>query len=179
MTDQKPTRKRAQCPQGHFLPTKTNGVWCRKDMCGGDTQAQVAVEKDGTLNLDKLAEVKSDPAEVARAERHTSVGLRKSLKGDEAVKWAQDKMVELLPEAVANVAWDLRYGTDKQRAEATDRVLKANGMDKREARQEGQQGLIILNLGQTTDSSLPWLQRLKPTPKAVADAVDVGEEDEE
>jgi hypothetical protein len=65
----------------------------------------------------------------------------------------------MLPEAVAQLQWDLRKGSDKVRSEAAERVLKANGMDKREASNEGRQPLIVVNIG--ADSKAPWLERLK------------------
>ncbi len=90
-----------------------------------------------------------------------ALGLPVGVKGDEARKWAEDKLVELLPEAVANVAWNLRHGDRKEKAEATDKILKANGLDRREA-PTATGGLIVLNLGgDAATEKVPWLQRLQ------------------
>lgn len=117
--------------------------------------------QEPTLDLDALA--KLSPSEAAFLTRSTLAKLPAGLEGDAAQKWAADKMIELLPEAVANVAFNLRHGTDKQRDEATDRVLKANGMDKRDAPQQ-QGGLIILNLNMAAQK-VPWLERMQPKVK--------------
>jgi hypothetical protein len=108
------------------------------------------------LDLDALAKV--EPEEQAFHQRATLSQMPKGLIGDAAIEWAQKKLVDLLPEAVASVQWDLRYGTDKVRSEAADKVLRANGLDKREASQGGG-GLIVLNIG-TEASKIPWLERL-------------------
>jgi len=118
-----------------------------------------AVYGPSELNLDVMAA--TPPADVAFEQRKQLAKLPDGLKGDEALKWAQEKMVDLLPEAVANIAHDLRYGTDRQREAATDRVLRANGMDKRDANAGmGGQGLIVLNLNQGAET-VPWLQRMQ------------------
>ena len=109
------------------------------------------------MDLDALARL--SPSEAAFQTRALMARLPAGLEGDEAKKWAEEKMAQLLPEAIANVAYNLRHGTDKQRDEATDRVLKANGMDKRDAPAQ-QGGLIILNLG-TQAEKIPWLARLQ------------------
>ena len=111
------------------------------------------------LDLDELA--KLDPKEAAFLNRAHLSQLPKKLTGDEATKWSTDKLVELLPEAVASVAYDLRYGTDKVRAEAADKVLRANGLDKREAKEADRGGMIVLNIGNA--EGVPWLQRLNTT----------------
>lgn len=187
--ESQPQRKKAYCPGGHAIPHQVAGKgYCSKKRCIEQPEltpgAEVWSERGGhgeqVINLDKLKEV--DPRDHGRLERAAQVGLKKTLKGDDALRWAQDKMVELLPEAVANVAWDMRYGTDKQRTEATDKVLRANGMDKKDANQQGQSGLIILQLGAGSDAgNIPWLSRMKPSPKAVAEATGVRkpEDDEE
>ena len=110
------------------------------------------------LDLDALARL--SPAEAAFESRRELAKLPAGLEGEAATTWAQNKLVELLPEAVASVAHDLRYGNDKVRAEAADKVLRANGLDKREA-SPGGGGLIVLNLG-SAGAEIPWLQRMAP-----------------
>lgn len=127
------------------------------------------------LNLDILAV--TPPADVAFQARKQLANMPDGLKGDAALKWSQEKMIDLLPEAVANIAHDLRYGSDKQREAATDRVLRANGMDKRDANAGmGGQGLIVLNLGNGGGESIPWLQRMQAPKLATPVASEEAEE---
>lgn len=142
------------CPNGHKVRSKFSGRMCSSISCGKDRAAKLKAEREAAGDFGPLA-VKDHPF----LERAKLSKLPKSLKGDEATKWAQDKLVELLPEAVASVAYDLRYGDDKRRSEATDKVLRANGMDKRDA-PSNQGGLIVLNLGQAETGKVPWLQRM-------------------
>jgi hypothetical protein len=83
-------------------------------------------------------------------------------KDEAAIKaWTDRKAVELLPTVIADLAFDLKYGTDKQRAEARDRVLDMHGLRKREAA-AGNHATIVLNLGDGSKSltaKLPWLSR--------------------
>lgn len=142
------------CPKGHPTGTRYGQSACGVRRCGEDSEALYGPNR---VDLDALAQV--SPADAAFETRAQLARLPKNLKGDEATKWASDKLVELLPEAVASVAYDLRYGTDKVRGEAADKVLRANGLDKREA-QGGGGGLIVLNLSPQAEA-IPWLKRMK------------------
>lgn len=149
MTDEKPKKL---CPKGHPVGTRYGKQACGVRRCGEDSQALY-----GPVVHDQRAIEKLTPEDAAFAARKQLAALPEGLKGDEATQWAQAKLVDLLPEAVASVAYDLRYGTDKVRAEAADKILRANGVDKREASQGGG-GLIVLNINGT--SNIPWLERL-------------------
>jgi hypothetical protein len=126
---------------GHKVRSKFGGKMCSGISCGKDRADKIKAERVALGALVKVAE-RDRPYD----DRRRLAKLPEGLKGDEATKWAQEKLIELLPEAVASVAFDLRYGTDKQRETATDRVLKANGLDRRDA-PSAQGGLIVLNLG--------------------------------
>lgn len=156
MTDPAAPKPKRQCPKGHAVRKAFGKFYCSSALCGEDLQAMAG----GSKQVDEAALAKRDPAEVEAEARLTMAKVPANLKGDEAVRWSQEKMVELLPEAVANIAWNLRFGTAKERAEATDRVLRANGMDKRD---QGVQsgGLIVLNLG-NSNTEVPWLKRVQP-----------------
>ena len=152
-----PESAKPTCPKGHPLRTRYGRHQCAKAKCGEDKQAEAGGHK---IDLDAI---EADPQAAQAEQRMTLAQVPKGLKGDEAVKWSQEKMMDLLPRAVANIAWDLQYGTDKQKAEATDRVLRANGMDRRDAGQASDRGLIVLNIGtDPTVQNIPWLQRVKP-----------------
>lgn len=156
------------CPNGHKVRSKFGGKMCSGISCGKDRADKIKAERVALGALVKVAE-RDRPYD----DRRRLAKLPEGLKGDEATKWAQEKLIELLPEAVASVAFDLRYGTDKQRETATDRVLKANGLDRRDAPSATQGGLIVLNLGQGPQAEkVPWLQRMTnavlPSPATVA-----------
>ena len=152
MTGELPAKPKKLCPKGHPQGTRIKGGTCGVRRCGEDTAALMPA----VLDADALA--KMNPADREFHSRAVLAQLPQNLTGDAATEWAQKKLVDLLPEAVASLQWDLRYGSPKVRSEAADKVLRANGLDKREASQGGG-GLIILNLSQT-DSNIPWLERL-------------------
>lgn len=150
------------CPKGHPTGTSFEGQRCNTRKCGEDKlrEKKLHINK-GALDLDSLSKV--DPKDAAHEQRMELVNKPRGLKAEDARGWAEGKLQELLPEAVANIAWDLRYGEQRARSEATDRVLRANGMDKREAGNVGQGGMIVLNIGTGgggADMKIPWLQRV-------------------
>lgn len=148
-----PTHTKKLCPKGHPVGSKNGGGTCGQRRCGADTAALM-----GPAKLDAKELVKVPEEDRPFESRAALVGLPKDLTGEAATDWAKAKLVDLLPEAVASLQWDLRYGTDKVRAEAADKVLRANGLDKREAAPTGG-GLIVLNIG-TESTKVPWLERM-------------------
>ena len=152
MPEETPTKPKKLCPKGHPSGTRTGGGTCGVRRCGEDSAALMPAK------LDEDALAKIAPEEQAFHTRATLAKLPKDLAGEAATEWATKKLVDLLPEAVASLAWDLRYGTDKVRSEAADKVLRANGLDKREA-SPGGGGLIVLNIGSEV-AKVPWLERM-------------------
>lgn len=150
--DQKPPKPPKLCPKGHPTGTKVGKFRCGVGRCAHESAAMYGPEKHDTA-IEKLPQ-----EEQEFLARKQLAALPEGLKGEQATQWAQEKLVDLLPEAVASLAYDLRYGTPKVRSEAADKVLRANGLDKREAR-EGGGGLIVLNIG-TGATGIPWLERL-------------------
>lgn len=151
MTEEKPKKL---CPKGHTTGTKFGKFPCGVKRCGEESQALYG----GEVKTDLTALAKMSPEDQEFAARRQLAKLPDGLTGEAATQWAQEKLVDLLPEAVASLAYDLRYGAPKVRAEAADKVLRANGVDRREAAVGGG-GLIVLNIG-TGGSNLPWLERL-------------------
>ena len=89
-------------------------------------------------------------------------GSRVADKSEADIKvWADRKSLELLPIALAEVNFNLKFGNDKQRAEATNQVLDMHGLRRREAA-AGQHATIVLNIGggkEALTDALPWLKR--------------------
>lgn len=153
------------CPRGHKLLTLFGGRKCLARRCAEQAreEALAAPPPKRAASLTPAERGEVGEGEKAFSRRAKLSQLPVGLKGEEATKWAQDKLVALLPEAVASVAYDLRYGTDRERSAAADRVLAASGLDKREAAKTGGQGLIVLNIN-TGGESIPWLQRMYTKP---------------
>ena len=150
------TKPKRLCPKGHVVGTYNGGAKCGSKRCGVDTAAMQGSTK---LDEDALALVREEDKPFIQ--RSQLAAMPKGLAGDAAKDWAQAKLVDLLPEAVASLQWDLRYGNPKVRAEAAEKVLRANGLEKREAAPTGG-GLIVLNIGTGggQGSGVPWLERM-------------------
>jgi hypothetical protein len=101
------------------------------------------------------------------AARLSALGTPTGLQGVEAEKWADSKLVEMLPLAVAEVEYQLKFGDDAQREKAAGKVLDATGRGKKE--QQGNSAPTIILVGAGTGGALnyPWMKRATP---AVLDA---------
>jgi hypothetical protein len=143
------------CPKGHQAGTAFGGGF----RCSGRSCGQIR-SAERFLNPKPAALPQQMPAEEMEIQKRFKLAqLPAGGEVADPIEWAKDKLAKMLPEAVAQLQWDLRKGSDKVRSEAAERVLKANGMDKREASNEGRQPLIVVNIG--ADSKAPWLERLK------------------
>lgn len=96
------------------------------------------------------------------AVRQAFLKTPKGMSNEEAEVWAQSKSLELLPTALGEVEFRLKFGDDDQRYEAAKDVLDMNGMRKRDAINSGG-NTIILNLGA---GGTPWAK------KVVSQAID-------
>lgn len=90
---------------------------------------------------------------AARAE---ALNVPKGLTGQDAEDWADRRMVELLPLAVAEKEFQLRFGDDSARDKAASDILNATGRGKRD--QGAAVGATIILVGAGTDGKaiLPW-----------------------
>lgn len=89
--------------------------------------------------------------------RRAFFNVPEGLGGAEAEEWATQRAVSLLPDALAEIEYQLKMGDDSQRRDAARDVLDINGMRKKDG--GGNVGAtIILNLG---GSRLPWQQGAK------------------
>jgi hypothetical protein len=86
-----------------------------------------------------------------RAVRLALVKAPQNLTGADAEEWADKKSVDLLPDALAQIEYDLKYGDDGQRREAARDVLDMTGRRRREGG-GNVAPTIVLNLG----GALPW-----------------------
>lgn len=91
---------------------------------------------------------------------------------EKAKQFADDLALRMLPDAMAEVAWDLHNGDKKDRAKAVEQILDMNNMRRRELAQ-GNAPTIILNLGGGNGQGVPWLT------KEVAEAVIVKQTEED
>ncbi len=136
-----------------------SGFRCSRKSCGQIRAAERA------LNPKPVALVKQMPEEEQEIQKRFKLAqLPVGLTGDAAQQWSKDKLSDMLPEAVAQLQWDLRKGSDKVRSETADKVIRANGMDKREAVNSDARPAIIVNITGGSVSA-PWLERLQPKKK--------------
>lgn len=100
------------------------------------------VERRAQAFLESRAKVRAELVPVPKIE------------GAEAEEWAENKKVALLPAAIAEIEYQLKYsGSDKARIEAARDVLDMNGMRKRDAPVAGG-AVIFFNPGE--GFKLPW-----------------------
>lgn len=95
-------------------------------------------------------------------DRLASVGLAIGVpEAHQAEEWAGRWLRKLLPEAVAVVTEGLRSEDPARRERAALNVLRANGLDKKEAANGGGNSTIIVQMNGAAADTLPWLQRKK------------------
>lgn len=80
-----------------------------------------------------------------------------TLTAEEASAYVDNKLNALLPSAIAQMEFNLRYGDDKQKTEAAKYVLEAKGFSKKETANTPQ-SIIVLAPGFDM-RQLPWLKR--------------------
>ena len=82
------------------------------------------------------------------------------LRGKAAEEWADQELVALLPDAVAELKWQLKFGTPAERAQAARDVREATGRGKRELQAAAGPAIVIqLAPGQTLQ--MPgWAKRV-------------------
>jgi hypothetical protein len=157
--------KHTICPAGHKLPHQTKAGQCTPLYCAAKMKAPKAPKvkrepaatdpatapaDDGTEKLIALRRSKAD----AWAQL---VPVPQGLAGAEAEEFADKKLIELLPYAVADLERDLKFGTDEQRVKARDKVLDATGRGKSDKAFGGGAPIIMLNM---TPGQIPWAQRV-------------------
>ena len=143
------------CPKGHQVGTAFGGGF----RCSGKSCGQIRSAERFLSPKPVPAEQQMPAEEVEIQKRFKLAQLPAGGEVADPTEWAKDKLAAMLPEAVAQLQWDLRKGSERVRSEAAEKVLKANGMDKREAATQERQPTIIVNIG--ADSKAPWLERLK------------------
>lgn len=176
-----------KCPKGHDIGTDWGGRKCSAITCA-EAEPRFLKAVDSALAKDKdkdkdggstLARINKRDAPTGidadihgtYVDRMAAAGLKVQLRGDEAVRWGQEKLTSMLPEAVAQLQWDLRYGTPKVRSDAIQTVLRANGVAQKEAA-SGNAPTIVLHLGDSANAH-PFLRRInKPAKQPAAEASD-------
>lgn len=162
-----------KCPKGHGLPHQTNAGNCTPVWCAG----QIKHKKEKSLATRAPAKTPAlfvpgedkEEVKIARASSRREARLRainfpeKPMEGLEAETWADKKLVQLLPEAVAVLEFDLKYGDEDAKARAASEVRNATGRGKKDG---GGGGGAIFNVimqpGGSGAPSVPWMQRVDP-----------------
>ena len=112
------------------------------------------------------ADASPDAAVIAHSQRMNEITRPPPNSSSESVRdWAEKEIHNLLPEAVASLAWDIKFGDAKARTEARGEILRATGIDKRDAANFGKGGQIVINVaGAANGISLPYLNRSNQEP---------------
>lgn len=100
--------------------------------------------------------------------RHNFLKVPKGLEGAEAEQWADSKLVNLLPDAVAELEYQLKLGDDSQRERAAKMVLESMGRGRRESGGGSNAPVIIIAGGAGGQVQVPWAQKVAP-PTITAD----------
>lgn len=145
------------CPKGHKLPNTAAYGQCTPLYCGE--------EKDETASIGKVKKVRKPkatkaapqeaPTEVAltvpdfeiRAARGRQdfVKMPQGLEGAAAEAWADTKMVNLTPLALAELEYQLVLGDNDERWRAAKQVLESTGRGKKEQSGAGVSPILIIN----------------------------------
>lgn len=78
--------------------------------------------------------------------RQALLDMPQNLKGADAEKWSDEKIVEMLPLAVAEVQYQLEYGDDGQRMKAAEKILDATGRGKRDGGGGATSPIVMINI---------------------------------
>lgn len=171
--------KSMSCPAGHELPHSpmNSSAQCTPVFCSeGKLEKQLKkVKSSENLHPDILTTSESTLAEsaadvriaIARGEESARQKILKTphLEGAEAEEWADAKILTLLPRAVSEIEWGLRFGDADTRARAASKVLDATGRGKKENGAMSVAPIILLQ-----GSQIPWLQRSASEPNATPHA---------
>jgi hypothetical protein len=169
-----------RCPEGHSLPNRAHNGNCTPIWCAGkavradkpDIKKKAEIVKTQLKALKKAVAKGGDDVELSatiqRAGTRRNARLEavnfpeKPMEGGEAEDWADKKLVSLLPEAVAELEYKLKFGDDDQREKAADKIMQATGRGKREGTGGGG-SLFTVILGTTAEGApVPWMQRVTP-----------------
>lgn len=176
-----------RCPMGHGLPNYTargqcTEAWCALDPIEGTPRKLKPLRADSALVAAAVESVADNAADAGIAQkkrlraamqlamynRKTRLSMVAQPSVEEAKApeaWFDKRVSELLPDALAEVEYQLRYGDDQMRKAAALDIWDANGKRKKEALNATGQTLVLnLAPGQT----LPWLQKAETAPGAEA-----------
>jgi hypothetical protein len=139
--------KKLSCPGGHDLPRPG----CTPLSC---------VDKVTSLSRAKAVPPNPEDDEkmtfaVARKGARETLVQVPNLSGADAEEYVEEKKVALLPQAMAEIEFQLKYGDNKERIDAARDVMRMNGMLNRDA-PTGVAPTIIINMG---DKKLPWQKK--------------------
>lgn len=123
-----------------------------------------------TGQLSREAAVISKAEEVSRlgrgagrfAARIGALGVPLGLKDVAAEQWSDAKLIELLPFAVAEKEYQLKFGDDAMRERAADAVLSATGRKQKDGGGNSAPTIIVVGSGSGGQLNYPWAKRAQP-----------------
>lgn len=146
------------CPKGHKLPNTAEFGQCTPLYCGGDKDDTASIGKVKKAKARKVRKVpptegaltlpdnNEDEIAVRSARsRQDFVKMPQDLEGAAAEAWADAKMVNLTPLALAELEYQLVLGDNDERWRAAKQVLESTGRGKKEQSVNGASPILIIN----------------------------------
>lgn len=163
-----PAETFTKCPAGHDLPNVIDGLECSGALCAAGLRDTIKVPVSGShalQNEEHRLELDARKMLGKEALRNKLIPIPEGLEGAAAESYVEAKLTNLSVVAVAELEWQLRFGSDSERAKAAEKILDATGHGKKD-RTGGSTQLIIVN-GVIAGAPLPWA---KPAEVKVVDA---------
>lgn len=123
----------------------------------GGSHEDVALQSASAEHAEHVGKLGRSAGRLAA--RRAFLKVPTGLTGADAEAYADKKLVDLLPFAVAEYEYQLLFGDEGQRERAAAKILDATGRGKREASAQANSPIIIVNAGGNAGvQSLPWVQ---------------------
>lgn len=163
-----------RCPQGHQLPHDVDGtrctpLWCvdkpkEKKHGGGRMKANAIVKALPAGDVKDVVELEDRRFQHSMTKaklRREYLKVPEGLTGPDAEAYVQRKMVDLTPDAVAELEFQLKIGDDRQRMTAAQDILDRAGFGKRDGGGAAVGPIMIINAvgGSFTP---PWAVKAQP-----------------
>lgn len=161
-----------RCPGGHALPHESGGgrctpLWCTeptKKRGGGRMKANAIVKSLPASDVKDMAELEDRRFQHSMNKaklRKEYMKVPEGLTGPDAEAYVQRKMIDLTPDAVAELEFQLKIGDDRQRMTAAQDILDRAGFGKRDGGGAAVGPIMIINANGGTFIP-PWVKQEKP-----------------
>lgn len=158
-----------RCPRGHDLPNTEGELECSSERCALDLALKDTTSKQ-QRSEEQRVELETRRLLSREVLRKNLIPTPEGLEGAAAESYVEQKLTNLSVVAVAELEWQLRFGSDAERMKAADKILDATGHGKKDRVGSNTQ-LIIVN---GFSGVLPWAKaqeaKVVEAPKALPPA---------